>query len=71
MGLFTKLPLPSIFINSLLNAAIGVNIRIPNPLSPQFIEGPIGFTPLEFTITVPTFPFTLGALSFSTSAPNF
>ena len=69
MGLFTKLPLPSIFINSLLNAAIGVNILIPNPLSPQFIEGPIGLTPLECTTILPAFSF--DALSISTSAPNF
>ena len=71
IGLFTKLPLPSILIKSLLNAAIGVNIRIPNPLSPQFIEGPIGFTPLEHTITLPKFPFSFLGFSVSTIAPNF
>ena len=71
MGLLTKLPLPSILINSLLNAAIGVNILMPNPLSPQFIEGPIGLTPLEFTSIGLVCIFPLVGFWIITVAPNF
>ena len=71
IGLFTKLPLPSILMVWLLNAAIGVNIRIPKPLSPQFIAGPTGFTPLEITVIVALFNSLFPVLFIATTAPNF
>jgi hypothetical protein len=37
IGLVNKLPFPSMVIASLLNATIGVNILMLNPLSPQLI----------------------------------
>jgi len=42
IGLVNRLPVPLITIGLLLNAAIGANILIPKPLSPQFISSLIG-----------------------------
>src|SRR5687768_3386877 len=46
IGLLSKLPVPLIISGLLLNAASGVNILIPNPLSPQLIDEDTGATPL-------------------------
>src|SRR5437868_4592560 len=46
IGRFNKLPSPLIVIGFDDNAAMGVNIRMPNPLSPQLTTSSNGSTPL-------------------------
>src|SRR6476620_2227816 len=61
-GLFNKLPVPVIEIAVSLMAAMDVNIRTDNPLSPQLILSDTGFTPLLSIIIV--------SPDLSTVAPN-
>ena len=64
MGLVVKLPIPVIVIGLLLNAAIGVNILMPRPLSPQLMVLLPGLTPPETICKCPL-------SNLVTTAPSF